>query len=85
MLGKIYDVGASLDNVPPVVMKAHANHVECALIKILQTQFNMVFSTGIVPGIGNGIGCCCYIRGMGLIQVSWTAIEQSVLVVASLK
>jgi len=50
MLNKMNDAGASLDNVPPVVMKSHANHVECALIKILQTQFNMVFSTGVVPG-----------------------------------
>ena len=34
MLAKMKDVGASLDNVPPVVMQAHAGHSECAVIRL---------------------------------------------------
>ena len=49
MLARMKDVGASLDNVPPVVMQAHASHSECAVIKSLTRQFNEVFRTGVVP------------------------------------
>ena len=49
MLAKMKDVGASLDNVPPVVMQSHAGHLECAVIKALTQQFNDVFRTGVVP------------------------------------
>ena len=49
MLVKMKDVGASLDNVPPVVMQSHADHSECAVIKALTQRFNDVFRTGVVP------------------------------------
>ena len=49
MLAKMKDVWASLDNVPPVVMQAHAGHSECAVIKALTQQFNDVFRSGVVP------------------------------------
>ena len=49
MLAKMKDVGASLDNVPPVVMQAHADHMECEVIGALTQQFNEVFRTGVVP------------------------------------
>ena len=49
MLARMKDVGASLDNVPPVVMQAHASHSECEVIKSLTRQFNEVFRSGVVP------------------------------------
>ena len=48
MLARMKDVGASLDNVPPVVMQAHASHSECEVIKSLTRQFNEVFRSGVV-------------------------------------
>ena len=38
MLAKMKDVGASLDNVPPVVMQPHAGHSECAVMRALTQQ-----------------------------------------------
>ena len=49
MLARMKDVGASLDNVPLIVMQSHASHTECEVIKDLTRLFNMVFSTGVVP------------------------------------
>ena len=49
MLARMKDVGASLDNVPPVVMQSHASHIECEVIKALTQQFNVVFKTGVAP------------------------------------
>ncbi|MCG3769690.1 MAG: hypothetical protein JW384_00819 [Nitrosomonadaceae bacterium] len=49
MLARMKDVGASLDNVPPVVMQAHASHTECAVIQALTLQFNEIFRSGVVP------------------------------------
>ena len=49
MLARMKDVEASLDNVLPVVMQAHACHTECEVIKALTLQFITVFKTGVVP------------------------------------
>ena len=49
MLARMKDVGASLDNVPPIVMQSHARHTECEVIKDLTRHFNVVFTTGVVP------------------------------------
>ena len=46
---RMKDVGASLDNMPPVVMQSHASHMECEVIKALTRKFNMVFKTGVAP------------------------------------
>ena len=47
---KLKDVGASPDDLPPIVLSAHANHgPQCQVIQALVKDFNEVFKTGVAP------------------------------------
>ena len=48
---KLKDVtGAGPDNLPPIVMFAHANHgPQCQVTQALVKYFNEVFKTGVAP------------------------------------
>ena len=43
VLGKLEDVGAGPDGMPPVVLRDHANHVSCPVIQSMVRDFNVVF------------------------------------------
>ena len=49
VLGKLKDVGAGPDGMPPVVLRDHANHTSCPVIQSFVRDFNVVFATEIVP------------------------------------
>ena len=49
VLGKLKDVGAGPDGMPPVVLRDHANHMSCPVIQSMVRDFNVVFATGVVP------------------------------------
>ena len=52
-LGKLKDVGAGPDGMPPIVLRAHSNHVSCPVVQQLLHEFNVVFAMGVVPATGN--------------------------------
>ena len=48
-LGRLQDVGAGMDNVPPIVFGMHSTHTDCSVLKALTLEFNSVMITGLVP------------------------------------
>ena len=48
-LGRLQDVGAGMDNVPPIVSGMHSTHTDCSVLKALTSEFNSVMTTGLVP------------------------------------
>ena len=48
-LGRLQDVGAGMDNVPPIVFGMHSTHTDCSVLKALTLEFNSVMTTGLVP------------------------------------
>jgi hypothetical protein len=48
-LGRLQDVGAGMDNVPPIEFSMHSMHSECAVLQALTLEFNNVVGTGEIP------------------------------------